>query len=123
MGGGMIVTSIDQTDKSRTKVLFNALGDADNIRDYLNKELEIVDYVCETTEFLNEDTGELEPAVRTVLITVDDEALMCHSATVLRDLRRLIHLNGEPCTWEAPMKVVITEKNAGKNRFFKMRMA
>lgn len=117
-----IFTTVKGDDfQTKTKV-FNAVNDAENISELGGKPFEISDMVIEATEFFNEKTGEIEPAVRTIFITPDGKAYQAFSGPVFNAAKRILTLLGDPSQWPAPLKVKVTEEGKGINRFYKLTL-
>jgi hypothetical protein len=117
-----IFTTVKGDDfQTKTKV-FNAVNDAENISELGGKPFEISDMVIEATEFVNEKTGEIEPAVRTIFITPDGKAYQAFSGPVFNAAKRILTLLGDPSQWPAPLKVKVTEEGKGINRFYKLTL-
>ena len=117
-----IFTTVKGDDfQTKTKV-FNAVNDAENISELGGKPFEISDMVIEATEFVNEKTGEVEPAVRTIFITPDGKAYQAFSGPVFNAAKRILTLLGDPSQWPAPLKVKVTEEGKGINRFYKLTL-
>ena len=66
--GTRFVTSINMDTPDGALDAFNALSDADDLRDHLGEVLEVVDFAAEPTE-IEDDNGVVSNAIRTVLIT------------------------------------------------------
>lgn len=117
-----IFTTVKGDDfQTKTKV-FNAVNDAENISELGGKPFEISDMVIEATEFVNEKTGEIEPAVRTIFITPDGKAYQAFSGPVFNAAKRILTLLGDPSQWPTPLKVKVTEEGKGLNRFYKLTL-
>ena len=119
--GSRFVTSINMTTADGAIDAYNALSDAQDIRDHLGEPLEVVDFAAEPTE-IEDENGEVVNAIRTVLITKDGTALQSCSDQLVRSLNRLFVMLGTPDKWKAPVKLVITDELSSKKRhFFKVR--
>mgnify|MGYP003356647322 CR=1 FL=1 len=119
--GTRFVTSINTNTPEGAIEIFNALSDAEDIRDYLDETLEIVNFAAEPAEFEDEN-GEIRRGVRTVLLTKDGKALQSGSDQLVRSLNRLFGIFGTPDTWKLPVKIVISDEVSAKKRhFFKVR--
>jgi len=117
-----IFTTVKGDDfQTKTKV-FNAVNDAENISELGGKPFEISDMVIEATEFVNEKTGEIEPAVRTIFITPDGKAYQAFSGPVFNAAKRILTLLGDPSQWPTPLKVKVTEEGKGISRFYKLTL-
>lgn len=119
--GSRFVTSINMDSPDGAIDAYNALSDAEDIRDHLGETLEVVDFAAEPTE-IEDENGEIVTAIRTVLITKDGSALQSCSDQLVRSLNRLFVMLGTPDKWKAPVKLVITDELSAKKRhFFKVR--
>lgn len=118
---GIFTTVRGDDFQTKTKV-FNAINDAENISELGGKPFEISDMVIESTEFVNEKTGEIDPAVRTIFITPDGKAYQAFSGPVFNAAKRILTLLGDPSQWPAPLKVKVTEEGKGINRFYKLTL-
>lgn len=117
-----IFTTVKGDDFETKAKIFNAVNDAKPVSDLSGKPFEIADLVIESTEFVNEKTGEIEPAVRTIFITPDGDAYQAFSGPIFNAAKRILTLLGEPAQWPAPLKVRVTEEGSGKNRFYKLTL-
>nr|DAT80157.1 MAG TPA: Single stranded DNA binding protein [Caudoviricetes sp.] len=117
-----IFTTVKGDDFETKAKIFNAINDAKPVSDLSGKPFEIADLVIESTEFVNEKTGEIEPAVRTIFITPSGDAYQAFSGPVFNAAKRILTLLGDPAQWPAPLKVRVTEEGSGKNRFYKLTL-
>lgn len=118
-----IFTTVKGTDFDSRRKIFSAVNDAKPVSDLNGKPFVIADLVIESTEFVNEKTGEIEPSVRTIFITPDGDAYQAFSGPVFNAAKRLLGLLGEPESWPEPVKVRVTEEGKGTNRFYKLALA
>lgn len=117
-----IFTTVKGDDFETKAKIFNAVNDAKPVSDLSGKPFEIADLVIESTEFVNEKTGEIEPAVRTIFITPSGDAYQAFSGPIFNAAKRILTLLGDPSQWPAPLKVRVTEEGSGKNRFYKLTL-
>lgn len=117
-----IFTTVKGDDFETKAKIFNAVNDAKPVSDLSGKPFEIADLVIESTEFVNEKTGEIEPAVRTIFITPSGDAYQAFSGPIFNAAKRILTLLGEPAQWPAPLKVRVTEEGSGKSRFYKLTL-
>lgn len=117
-----IFTTVKGDDFETKAKIFNAVNDAKPVSDLSGKPFEIADLVIESTEFVNEKTGEIEPAVRTIFITPSGDAFQAFSGPIFNAAKRILTLLGDPSQWPAPLKVRVTEEGSGKNRFYKLTL-
>lgn len=117
-----IFTTVKGEDFDTKAKIFNAVNDAKPVSDLSGKPFEIADMVIESTEFVNEKTGEIEPSVRTIFITPSGDAYQAFSGPIFNAAKRILTLLGEPSQWPDPLKVTVTEEGSGKNRFYKLTL-
>ena len=119
--GSRFVTSINMGSPEGAIDAYNALSDAEDIRDHLGEKLAIVDFAAEPTE-IEDENGEVVTAIRTVLIDKDGNAYQSCSDQLVRSLNRLFVMLGTPEKWKKPVNLVITDELSAKKRhFFKVR--
>lgn len=117
-----IFTTVEGDDFETKTKIFNAVNDAENISDLNGKPFEITDMVIESAEFVNEKTGEVDQAVRTIFITPDGKAYQAFSGPVFNAAKRILTLLGVPSDWPAPLKVRVIEEGKGINRYYKLTL-
>lgn len=117
-----IFTTVKGDNFDTKAKIFNAVNDAKPVSDLSGKPFEIADLVIESTEFVNDKTGEIEPAVRTIFITPSGDAYHAFSGPIFNAAKRILTLLGEPAQWPAPLKVRVTEEGSGKSRFYKLTL-
>lgn len=117
-----IFTTVKGDDFETKTKIFNAVNDAENISDLNGKPFEITDMVIETAEFVNDRTGEVDQAVRTIFITPDGKAYQAFSGPVFNAAKRILTLLGDPSDWPAPLKVKVTEEGKGVSRYYKLTL-
>lgn len=84
----------------------------DNI---LNKTVTVKDIIIQETEMVNEQTGELEPTARTVLILDDNKAYYAFGAPTYRDAKMLLAIFGDSLV--DPIKVKVTQGGTGTRKY------
>ena len=117
-----IFTTVKGDDFETKAKIFNAVNDAKPVSDLSGKPFEIADLVIESTEFVNDKTGEIDPAVRTIFITPSGDAYQAFSGPIFNAAKRILTLLGEPSQWPAPLKVRVTEEGSGMSRFYKLTL-
>ena len=102
----------DGTRKSAIKI-YNAINNADEpIAKHINEVLEIVNIVAHPVELLDEETGEIITALRTVLIAKDGKAYNAVSGGITNSLARIFAIVGKPDggAWEKePVKIKVKQ--------------
>lgn len=118
---GIFTTVRGDEFETKTKI-FNAVNDAVNVSELNGKPFEITDMVIEVAEFVNEKTGDVDQAVRTIFITPEGKAYQAFSGPVFNAAKRILTLLGDPADWPAPLKVRVTEEGKGINRYYKLTL-
>lgn len=91
------------TDEERKKK-YTAMNNPDKrLAEMINMEIAVKDIYCETVNIINEKTGEVSPAARTVLIDEDGVSYQCVSVGVFNSIKKAISVFGLP-TWENPIR-------------------
>lgn len=111
---GNFYCSIKDDGKRSTRVaIFNAINGADeSLADHINEVLEVVNVVAHPVTLIDEQTGEVIEALRTVLIDKDGKAYTAVSSGIANALSRIIAIVGEPtnAAWEKePVKMKIKQ--------------
>ena len=102
----------DGTRKSQIAI-FNAVNGADeSLSDHINEVLEVVNIVAHPVTLVDEETGEVIEALRTVLIDKNGKAYTAVSTGIANALSRVMAIVGEPVNgaWEKePVKMKIKQ--------------
>lgn len=109
------ICSIQVTDRESAAKVFNAMNNPEgNLRDYINKTLSIKDVFAEVID-LEAENGELEQAVRVVLIDDKGKAYQAVSKGVFNALKNLMSIPyiGSP-TWEPPLKLMVKQEQVAR---------
>lgn len=105
-----IVNSGDR--KSQIKI-YNAINSAEEqLADHIGEVLEVVDVVAHPVELVDEETGEVFQALRTVLITKDGKGYSATSQGITSALSKIFSIVGMPDggAWHAePVKMKIKQ--------------
>ena len=120
----LVFTSIDRTNRDGAIALFNAMSDSESLNEHLGETIMLKDFVAEVIEIEDNVTKEPISVVRTVLI--DDKGTAYHAISdqLVRALRRMFTLTGDPSTWAEPTPIIVTEQRGkGPNRFFQVKIA
>lgn len=118
-----LATSIPiDTPEAKAK-LYNALQNpSESVSDNVGTVIELTDYICQPVYLKNDETGEMEPAVRVILIDAYGKSYTCCSAGVRNSLEMLCMLYGPMELWGAPLNVRVVQQQLGKNRLFKLEI-
>ena len=123
-GEGDIVSSIDVNDKAGAIHAYNAMVSSEPLNEHLGEEIEMVDFIWEQIEFLDED-GVSTSAIRTVIIDSKGNSFHAVSEQLYRAFRRIFALVGMPGTWDGPMSIVVSEQRSrtnATNRYFVVKI-
>lgn len=101
------------------KVVLKAVNDSDAaLNTLINKEIVVKDVYAEQVEIVDEKTGEVRQAVRTVLMTEDGKSYTSCSNGVFMSLTKIFALLGTPDTWERAYKFLVKQKETKRGRVF-----
>lgn len=119
-----VFSTITGTDfKSRVAVV-NALTNAVQAADNLDKTIQLKDVVVQSVILPNQQTGELEEVPRITLIDADGSAYATTSGPVFKDLKNIFAILGMPSNWPAPLPVKVSkEKAKGAGHYFTLSIA
>lgn len=99
----------DGTRASKAKI-FNAVNGSDEaIADHIGEVLEIVDIVAHPVELVDEETGEIVQALRTVLIDVNGKSYTAVSQGIASALSKVFAIVGMPSWKDEPVKMKIKQ--------------
>ena len=94
--------------------VFNASNNPDHkVGDFINKIIMVKDVLAEQIELTDEETGEVETAVRVVLIDVDGKSYQAVSTGIFNALKKAIAIFGAP-TWDEGLPCLIKQVSVGK---------
>lgn len=111
---GQFYCSIKDDGTRKTKVaIFNAVNGADDsIADHIGEVIEVVNVVAHPVELLDEETGEVVNALRTVLIDKNGKTYTAVSQGITSALSKIFSIIGTPedGAWEKePVKMKIRQ--------------
>lgn len=108
---GNFMTTINNDGKPATQArIFNAINDnTASIKDMVNKVLIVTDLMAFPVSLLNSQTGEMEDAIRVVLITKDGNSYGSVAKGVFSSLQSIIAICGVG-PWEGLKLVPVTKK-------------
>lgn len=106
-----------ETNEEKLK-LFKAINDTDKrLSDVVNTVIMLKDIYAEQVNFVDEETGEITPGVRIVLVDDKGTSYGCASQGVFNAISKLISIFGEP-TWEPALPVKVKEIKKGKKSLY-----
>lgn len=111
-----VFCSVTGGDRKARAMVFNAMNNPDHkVGDCINKVINVKDVLAEFIEVTNEETGELEPAPRVVLIDENGESYQAVSKGIFNAVKKAIATFGAP-TWDEPLPCLIKQVSLGKNQ-------
>lgn len=110
-------STFDVTTKDGKIMMYNAIsGEANHLKDNVNKKLTVVGLAMHNAESVSEDTGEVRKGIRTVFITDDNQVYATQSQSVLNGVKNLVALFGYPSK-EEPWVVTPKLKKGQKQSY------
>lgn len=109
---GSIVCSIkpDKDDRETSAKIYNAMNNPTyRVADFINKEINIVDYLVEITEIVNEEVGSVSTVPRVVLIDENGDSYQAVSVGIANALRNLVIACGD-APFTPPVKVMVKQQ-------------
>lgn len=105
-------SNLSKVDPNLGPLLTKALATADKkTRDVVNVPLSVTHYIAHIAEMTDEKTGEINQALRCVLICEDGSTVSSMSNGVLKTIAMLARINNfQP--WNPPIRVMIRSHNA-----------
>lgn len=113
-------TGDSQADRLR---IYDAISTAEPIADHLGETIMLANAVAQLVEVADEQ-GELQSAVRVILVDADGSAYAAISDGLYRAMVNLFGLLGSPSTWTDPVAVKVVEQRSRKGfRFYTIKTA
>lgn len=117
-----VFSTFDSSKAEQADTVWRALSDSEPVKQNIGKDLEIHGLVILRVELLNEQTGEVQSQPRCVFVTAAGEAFHVTSPVVLRDIRTMIALKGQP-TAANPVHIRFEEGGSGTRKFVTLKPA
>jgi len=96
-------------DRNVAIKMYNAISDTLPLREYVNTPLAITDIMAHPVDLLDEKTGEVVPAIRTILIDQDGTAYAAVSEGIRSSITRLVQVAGQ-LPWSPPLHMIAVQK-------------
>lgn len=120
-GMGEVVSTVDVSTMEGKVRQFDALQDAQPIAHFLGKKIELTDIIMQSVEIADSQTGELNPAVRVILVDKGGQSYSSVSETIVKDVRTLLTVFGAPREWGGPLIVKVEERQGRPgHKFYKL---
>lgn len=115
------VTTLDTSSKENKVLLLNlAENGSKQLREFINCELEITDYYCDTVS-MKDENGVFRETPRIILIDKERNGYRAMSMTVFKTVQRVISIMG-PGPWEEPVVMMPTLTTKGKNQMLSLKI-
>lgn len=118
-----VYCSVKAEDRDAKKLVFNAMNNPDHkVGDFINKTINLQNVLAEQIELVDDETGEVTTAIRTVLIDDKGESYQAVSTGIYNAIKKLIAVYGAP-TWYEPIPVIVKQVSFGKNQMLTLDVA
>lgn len=108
--------SINGDSREEKVAMYNAINSPDHkLSDFVGKTLNIKDISIERVDNPSDETGEMVPNARVVLIDENGESYTCVSSGIYSAIKKLVAVFGEP-TWEPALPVEVQNLSTKKGR-------
>lgn len=110
------------TQEAKMK-LYNAMNNPDKrLGDCINKTINAKDLYVEIVSCTNEETGEVTPCPRIVIIDDKGVSYQCVSIGIYSAIKKIIQVFGAP-TWEKPIKLEVIQITKGSRKMLTLNVA
>lgn len=114
--GQIAVYSSLKGDDFETKVaVLAATTNAAPLNENFGKTINLVNVVVQAIDIEDTETGEINEAVRTVLLDADGTSYYAVSGGIFKALTNMFGILGEPNVWEKPLTIHVVEERSKKN--------
>lgn len=111
-----------ETQEEKTK-LYNAMNNPDKrLGDCINKTINAKDLYVEIVSCTNEETGEVTPCPRIVIIDDKGVSYQCVSIGIYSAIKKIIQVFGAP-TWTTPIKLEVIQITKGNRKMLTLNVA
>ncbi len=109
------------TDDEKAR-LYNAMNNPDKrLSDCINMQIKAKDLYIEVVQCTNEETGEITPCPRIVIIDDENVSYQCVSIGIYSALKKVIQVYGAP-TWKTPVKMEVKQISKGTRKMLTLNV-
>lgn len=109
------------TDEEKAQ-LYNAMNNPDKrLADCINMGINAKDLYIEVVQCTNEETGEVTPCPRIVIIDDKNVSYQCVSIGIYSALKKVIQVYGAP-TWKKPVKLEVKQISKGTKKMLTLNV-
>ena len=120
----MFHSSFDRTTPEGKIQTYDAMSNAVPVADHLGETINFVHFAAMVVEIADDKTGELNEAIRVILIDDKGVAYAAVSDGLLRSLQNIVSIFGDPSTWDAPLPIqVVEERGRSGFRYMTVKLA
>ena len=110
-----------ETPEAKAK-LYNIMNNPDKrLGDCINMTINAQDLYVEIVDCRNEETGEVSPAPRIVIIDDKGVGYQCVSVGIYSALKKVIQIFGAP-TWKTPVKLEVKQITKGAKKMLTLNV-
>ena len=122
--GNKVYSSLKGDDFATRKTVMGAMTNATKIADVLGKKIVLTDFIIQTVDIADDNTGEMVEAPRVILVDESGKAYDAISTALMGSLRDLVGVLGEPSSWPEPLPIVVKEERSRRGfKFFTITLA
>jgi hypothetical protein len=115
--GFLVETTLPQvTAEDRSKVLDLVEGEEVHGRETVGSVIALGDYIMHPVKILNKETGEINEAIRTLLVQPDGPPVSFVSAGILKSIGRIAWRVGHMPPYRPPIPVKLKQRSLGGGR-------
>lgn len=116
---GTVQHFIDTSTREGKIKLYSALQNAEKMDEHLNEPLDMVNAVAQAVQVTDDQTGEVSPTVRVIIVTANNRAYAATSPTLAAGLNTMFGIFGTPNTWTEPLRIKVVERRSRRGfKFF-----
>lgn len=111
-----------QTDEERAN-LYNAINNPEHrLADHINMTIQAKDLYIEVVNCVNQETGEVTPCPRIVIIDTAGKGYQAVSLGIYSALKKMIQIYGAP-TWEKGIPLTVKQVTKGDRKMLTLNIA
>lgn len=118
-GAGQMATSFDLNSDEGKILALQANQENEPLRDHVGETVRVKDVIMQNVEIADEDTGEVTPGVRCVIVAENGDAYSATSKGIVNALHQVFSIMGEPQTWKKPIPMKVVEKSSRTNSMYR----
>ena len=113
-----IYTGVKPVSFADRVAMMKAVSGSAPVAENLNQVFNVVNIIIQSLEMADEQTGEMGQVPRITFVTADNKSFSAISGVLLRDVKLLLAVMGEPENWGGPVPISITREGTGSRKYF-----